>query len=276
MLVVDTRRPGHSGHDIEVNGATLHYEEYGDGTPLVLVHGGLGSSAMWQSLVPELTARGDLWVITPDSRGHGRSTNPDRTLSYPRLADDLAALIEMLGLVRPVVGGWSDGGQVALELAARHPDAAGALIVGAAYPDFAGSGLRDAHAALLGAGTTGHADMEQLEANLGDALSILTSWHVGGRPQWRALVEQTAPMWLDYGGIAPDQVEAIELPTLVLTGDRDELVRLDLAVALYRALPNAALAVFPQAGHEAPMTPDCAPVIAALIRDFISRPRPGL
>jgi pimeloyl-ACP methyl ester carboxylesterase len=110
----------------------------------------------------------------------------------------MAALTEVLGLDRPVVGGWSDGGQVTLELAARHPDAAEALIVRAAYPDFSGSGLRDAHAALLGADATGRADVERLEAPLGDAVSVIRSWHPRGRPQSRALVEQPAPMWLDY------------------------------------------------------------------------------
>jgi pimeloyl-ACP methyl ester carboxylesterase len=265
-----------SGHDADVNGATLHYEGHGDGTtPLVLVHGGLLSSAMWEPLIPWLTASGELWVVTPDSRGHGRSTNPDGALSYARLADDMAALIEVLGLDRPIVGGWSDGGQVTLELAVGHPDAAGALIVGAALPDVSSSGLRDAHAALLGADATDSADVEQLEAHLGEDASVIRSWHPGGRPHWRALVEQTAPMWLDYGGgLTPDQVEAIELPTLVLTGDRDELIPLDLAVALYRALPNAELAVCPKAGHEGPMTPEHAPAFAGFIRDFASRQRP--
>ncbi len=71
-------------------------------------------------------------LITPDSRGHGRSTNPASELFYPLIADDVAALIAALELARPVVGGWSDGVQVALELGARHPGVAGSLIVGAA------------------------------------------------------------------------------------------------------------------------------------------------
>ena len=132
-----------SGRCVEVNGATLHYKEHGDGAPLILMHGGLSSSAQWEPLVPELAHR--FRVITPDSRGHGRSTNPSGELSYALIADDVAALIAALGLRCPVVGGWSDGGQVTLELGARHPVAAGALIVGAAYPDFDAGGLREAH-----------------------------------------------------------------------------------------------------------------------------------
>src|SRR5215510_7545239 len=79
--------------------------------------------------------------------GRRRSANPAGQLSYPRLAADIAALIKALGLHRPVVGGWSDGGQVTLELGARYPGAAAALIAGAAYPDFKAGGLREAHRA---------------------------------------------------------------------------------------------------------------------------------
>lgn len=105
--------------EAEVNGATVYYHERGAGPPVVLVHAGLMSSAMWEPVLPDL---GDGFrVITPDSRGHGRSSNPDGMLSYAQLADDVAALITALGLIRPVVGGYSDGGQVALELGAVIP-----------------------------------------------------------------------------------------------------------------------------------------------------------
>jgi pimeloyl-ACP methyl ester carboxylesterase len=89
----------------------------------VLVHGGLGSGVEWSPVI--LLLADQFRVITPDSRGHGRSTNPSGQLSFPTLADDLAALIAALELDRPVVAGWSDGGQVTLELAVRHPGAAG-------------------------------------------------------------------------------------------------------------------------------------------------------
>src|ERR671935_1734485 len=127
------------GHSIEMNGATLYYEERGTGTPVVLIHGGLVSSAMWEPVLPQLG--GDFRVITPDSRGHGRSTIEGGGLSYPQIADDVAALISKLGLVRPVVGGYSDGGQVVLEFGARHPDVAGGRVVGGACSRGAPSGL---------------------------------------------------------------------------------------------------------------------------------------
>lgn len=108
-----------------------------------------------------------------------------------------------------MVGGYSDGGQVALEFGARHPDAAGALIVGAAYPDFAADGLREGLKAFLGADDSGTPDLGHVDAALGDAADRLKSLHPGGDQQWRDLVQQSASMWLDYQGLSPDEIHRI-------------------------------------------------------------------
>jgi pimeloyl-ACP methyl ester carboxylesterase len=257
-----------AGGSIDVNGAALYYEERGDAAPLVLIHGGLASSSQWASVASELA--GSFRVITPDSRGHGRSTNPGAELSYGLMADDVAALVAALGLERPLVGGWSDGGQVTLELGARHPGAASALIVGAAYPDFEAGGLRDAHRTLLGADDEGIPDPDHLDAELGEFADEIKALHAGGAEQWQSLVRQTAPMWLDYEGLGQDEVEAIQTPVLVLAGDRDELISLDLAVSLYRVLPQAELAICPSLSHDGP-TPERGPLLASLIGDFARR-----
>ena len=257
-----------SGRSLEINGAALYYEERGEGAPLILVHGGLSSSAQWEPVVPELAT--GFRVITPDSRGHGRSSNPAGELSYASIADDIAELIAALGLERPVVGGWSDGGQVTLELGARHPGMSSALIVGAAYPEFDAGGLREAHRALLGADESGVPDAAHLDAQLGEFAEEIKALHPGGAERWRRLVHETAPMWLDYQGLGPDELQTIEAPVLVLAGDRDELIPLDLSVSLFRELPNAELAICPRLSHDGP-TPGRAPVLASLIRDFARR-----
>jgi pimeloyl-ACP methyl ester carboxylesterase len=254
---------------IEVNGATLYLEDRGHGAPVVLIHGGLSSSATWAAMLPYLVD--DVRVIVPDTRGHGRSTNPSATLSYAQIADDVAALIVALGLDRPVVGGYSDGGQVALELGVRHPEVAEALIVGAAYPDFTDSGLRELFRAFLGADDAGVPDLATVDATLGDFADLVKSRHPGGEDQWRPLVEQTASMWLDYPGLTPDDLARIEAPVLVFAGDRDDMIPLDLTVALYRALPNAELAVCPGTDHFGAMTPQRAELFAGTIRDFATR-----
>jgi pimeloyl-ACP methyl ester carboxylesterase len=258
-----------TGRWLEVNGARLYCDDRGGGPPVVLIHAGLVSRAMWEPLLPALVD--DFRVITPDSRGHGRSTNPSGELSYGQIADDVAALIAALELDRPVVGGYSDGGQVALELGARHPDAAGALIIGAAYPDFVTTGLREIWRAYLGVDDTGVADVAAVDARLGEVADAVKSWHPGGEAQWRALVQQSAGMWLDYEGLAADALGRIEAPALVFAGDRDEVLPLDLMLSLYRALPNAELGVCPHADHRAAILPERIAVFAGMVRDFAAR-----
>jgi pimeloyl-ACP methyl ester carboxylesterase len=257
------------GRSIQVNGATLYVEEQGVGAPIILIHGGLSSGAMWDAVLPYLIE--DFRVITPDSRGHGRSTNPNGELSYPQLADDVDALIAALGLVRPLVGGYSDGGQVALELGARHPEAASGLVVGGAYPDFVDSGLREVWKAFLGTDAAGTPDLARVDATLGEFAEHVKSQHPGGQEQWQALVQQTAPMWLEYAGLSQDDVGRISTPVLVFTGDRDDLISLDLTLAFYRMLPNAELGVCPSADHFAAMTPERAAFFAGMVRDFAAR-----
>jgi pimeloyl-ACP methyl ester carboxylesterase len=252
---------------VEADGAELFYEEHGAGTPLLLIHGAFCTSAAWAPLLPHLDG---LRVITPDTRGHGRSSNPSGPLSYARLADDVAAIVEALGLERPVIGGYSDGGQVTLELGTRHPGLAGALVIGAALPDL--DEIMVALRAFLGAADDGTPDVAAVDATFGDSVETLRSWHPGGDEQWRRLVSETAPMWLGYDGLTPAALGAIQEPALVFAGDRDdELAPLDAVVSLYRALPNGELAICPAAEHVAPVTRRRGAVFAAVIRDFVAR-----
>lgn len=117
-----------------------------------------------------------------------------------------------------------------------------------------------------------HRDLlADLDGAPGDEVDELKALHA----HWSALVKQSGDMWLTYDGLADEAVAGIEVPTLVLAADRDELVGLDLAIALYRALPNAEFAVSPSSDHGAPFTPERAPVFAGLIDDFARRHADG-
>jgi pimeloyl-ACP methyl ester carboxylesterase len=111
----------------EVNGLSLYYEEHGSGEPLVLLHGGVAGSEIFAPMLPALaTGRR---VITLDLQGHGRTAEIDRPLRPELLADDVAALIEQLGLERADVLGYSLGGTVAFRLAVEHPERVHRLIL---------------------------------------------------------------------------------------------------------------------------------------------------
>jgi len=128
----------------EAAGRTLFAAEAGVGWPLVMFHGGLADHRAVQLLIPEPPA--GVRLITPDVRGSGRSVDPG-PLSWSRLADDVAALLDRLGLERAVVGGTSIGNGVAVAFALRYPNrTAGTVFV---HPVHAGGGPTGALAAAL-------------------------------------------------------------------------------------------------------------------------------
>ena len=116
-----------TGQYAEVNGINLYYEIHGAGRPLILLHGGLGSGEMFAQVMPQLTAHHQ--VIAVDLQGHGRTADIDRPMDVRLMADDVAALIDHLELVKPDVVGYSLGGGVALQVAVRHPDKVERLVI---------------------------------------------------------------------------------------------------------------------------------------------------
>src|SRR4030088_3350212 len=109
-----------------VNGLNLYYEIHGTGKPLILLHGGLGATEMFDDVMPALS--NNRQVIAVDLQAHGRTADIDRPLSYDAMADDIAALIKHLGIERADVMGYSLGGGVALRVAIQRPDVVKKLV----------------------------------------------------------------------------------------------------------------------------------------------------
>ena len=114
-----TTQANGTGQYAEVNGINLYYETHGNGPPLILLHGGLGSGEMFGPVLPLLAERHQ--VVVADLQGHGRTADIDRPLDVRLMAGDIAALVDHLGLAKPDVVGYSLGGGVALQTAARYP-----------------------------------------------------------------------------------------------------------------------------------------------------------
>ncbi|MFU8875728.1 alpha/beta fold hydrolase [Micromonospora sp. SL4-19] len=119
-----------SGQYAEVNGINLYYETYGVGRPMILLHGGLCSGEMFGPILPSLADH--YRVIVVDLQGHGRTADIDRPLDVTLMADDVAALIDHLGLQKPDVVGYSLGGGVALQVAIKYPHQVGRLVAASA------------------------------------------------------------------------------------------------------------------------------------------------
>lgn len=250
---------------VQANGLKMYYEEYGSGPPLILLHGGTATSSMWR---PQLSLFAQHFrVITPDSRGHGKTNNPTNEFSYRLLADDTVGFIEALGLAKPLICGYSDGGQIALEIGMRYPGLATALVVGAAWYRFSEK-LANSLRAFCMEGP-GIVNLELMEKMAPDTVRYLQAEH--SRPSnpdyWRTLLTQISTMWwtpLDYEA---EDFHKIVDPTLIVLGDRDEMIETEQALEMYRLISNAELAIIANASH---MTAT-GKLFTDLVLDFLLR-----
>lgn len=231
---------------------TLH--ESGSGLPLVLLHAFPLSSTMWREQREVLSPR--CRVLTPDQRGFGASALGTDEPSLDACADDVAALLDRLGLASAVLGGLSMGGYVAMAFLRRHPARVQALLLAdtkaAADPAPARDNrLRIADAVEQG-GTQVLVD-DVLPSLLGRTTTI-TRPEVTGRVE--ALVRAAPPAgaaWAQRAMAArPDSLEVLrgaDVPALVVVGEQDALSPVDDARAMVDALPQGRLIVLPGAGH---------------------------
>lgn len=115
------------GTFLTVNGICLFYEVHGQGDPILLMQGAGGSAAVFHRMLPGLTTH--FQVVTPDTRGRGRSTDTADPLSYRQLVEDMIALLDALGIDSAYVGGYSEGAATAIHMAISHPDRVRALLL---------------------------------------------------------------------------------------------------------------------------------------------------
>ena len=168
------------GDYVQANGLNVYYEMYGVGEPLILLHGGTLTSKMWEDHIPIFAQH--FQVITPDSRGHGKTNNPTQEFSYRAMADDVAAFIQALGLSKPFICGFSDGGQIALELGMGYPALAGALVISGAYNKFSESYLN--WTKEFGIEAPGVVNVAYIEREMPQLVSLWGEWHAPRSPDY--------------------------------------------------------------------------------------------
>ena len=200
-----------NGAYAEVNGLNLYYETHGTGRPLILLHGGLMSGETFGPVLPALAA--DHQVIVVDLQGHGRTADIDRPIDIKLMADDIAALIDHLGLDRPDIVGYSLGGGVALFTAVKYPEKVGKLVSAAA------NARRDAIPAEMLA--------QQAQVNAA-AVPFMKD-----TPMYE-LYQRVAPRPDDFGKLLDkigesmskdfdysEEVRGLQVPTLIVAADAD-------------------------------------------------------
>jgi pimeloyl-ACP methyl ester carboxylesterase len=245
-----------------VNGLQMYYEIHGERRgeepPLVLLHGGPTTiTTSFGLMLPTLT--GTRQIIAIEQQGHGHTADIDRPMSYEQMAEDTAALLKHLRIVGADVLGFSDGGVVGLGLAMRHPSLVRKLV--AAGANYNVDGLYPEIVTFLK--NAGPDDFGQLR----DAYLAIAP-----RPEdWPTLVSKAMKMGVEFRGWPEDGLRSIQAPVLVVVGDGD-MVRPEHAVALFRLLPHAKLAVLPDTDHVALVKrPER---LLAVSLDFLDAPMP--
>jgi pimeloyl-ACP methyl ester carboxylesterase len=259
----------------DVNGLSLYYAEHGSGEPLVLLHGGFGSTEMFSGALPALAKHRR--VIAVDLQGHGRTADIGRPLRYETMADDIAALIGHLGLVRSDVIGYSLGGGAALRTAIQHPEVVDRLVlvsvpfqrdgwfpeIGAAMRQFT---LEHREAMMRSPIYESYAriaprpeDFPVLHAKMGELLSLDYDWSA----EVTTVTAPTMLVFADADSIKP--VHMVEFFALLGGGLRD-------ADWDGSGRPPGRLAILPGTTHYDIFA---APVLATVVEEFLDAPLQG-
>jgi pimeloyl-ACP methyl ester carboxylesterase len=238
---------------VEVDGFRIAYQRVGEGPALVLLHGFFGDSRVWRWQLEDLSD--EFTVVAWDGPGCGRSTDPPEDFRMSDYARVLVQFIEALGLERPQVLGLSFGGTLALELYRQHPGVPRSLVLASAYAGWAGSLAPEIVRQRL-AQTIPDLDLppDQVVARyipglltdsaapvvFDEVARIMADFHPAGmKAMTRALAEA------DLRDVLP----RIEVPTLLLYGDRDVRSPLNVAEALHAGIPSSKLVVIAGVGH---------------------------
>jgi len=219
--------------EIEANGIKIHYAIYGDGSPVIFLHGGLANTNYWGNQVPAVAAKHT--VILMDSRGHGGSTRDARPYGYDLMADDVVALMDALKIPKADIVGWSDGGILGIDLELRHKDRVGKVFAFAA--NTVTSGVK-----------------EGVEKNPTFAAYIVRAGReyaeLSATPkQYDAFVGEISKMWADQPNWTDGQLKTINNPTLVVDGDHDEAIKREHTEYIAATIPHAGLLILPKVSH---------------------------
>jgi pimeloyl-ACP methyl ester carboxylesterase len=255
---------------VRVNGIDMHVMQSGVGPALVMIHGGMSTAmANFSGAIQELSS--NFKIIAPDSRGHGMTKNPVRQLSYSLMADDIAELISKIRLNHPYVFGWSDGGQIALDLAIRYPNLPTAIAVGGAYIHLPYQYIDGAMS--IGKRGPGEIDFDVLSENIPDVVERLKELHSGqGEDYWKELYLALSHAQMNPPPYTEGDLKKIIQPTLIFLGDRDQFIPVEQAIEMYRLIPNAELAIVPDTDHSMGRNPS---LIARLAKEFFVKQLEG-
>ena len=231
VAVAPTFQSGYS----EVNGIKMYYEIYGEGTPLVLIHGGGSTIQTSFGRIVPLFAK-NRKVIGVELQAHGRTSDRATPISFEQDADDVAVLLKNLNIEKADVLGFSNGANTTMQLAIRHPEKVNKIIVASGF--YKRDGMFPGFWDFMKKGTI--ADMP---ATLKQEFFKVTP----DSAKLQNLFEKCSKRMLEFQDWDDELLRSIKAPTLIVTGDKD-VATPEHSVEMYRLIPNSQLMVIP-GGH---------------------------
>jgi pimeloyl-ACP methyl ester carboxylesterase len=251
-----------------INGLQMYYEIHGEGEPLVLIHGAYAPLSMWGPILEGL-ARNHR-VIAMDLQAHGRTADIDRPLRYETMADDVAALMDHLGVESADIVGYSMGAGVGLQFALRHPEKVRRQVL--ASGSFRHDGMYPEVLAMISQITP--------EAFAGSPMEAVYREEAPHPENWPVLIEKLKDLDAQPFSWPEDEIRAITAPTFLIFGDSD-VVTPEHAVEMFRlfgggvpadltGLPKSRLAILPATTHVGVVTEQPERLVA-MIEDFLAQ-----
>ncbi len=258
------------GNRVKVNGMQMYFEVSGQGDPLVVLHGAYMNIPSMGEIIPSLAKTHTVYAL--EFQGHGRTTDIDRPITGPNLADDVAAFMAAVDLPKADVFGYSLGAAAALQLAIRHPEKVDKLIV--ASVAYSSEGWQPAFVEFI----------PQMTVEMFTSMPFAQEYKtLAANPDgFPALVEKLIALESEPVDWEAD-VKALQTPVLIITGDAD-VVTLEHSVALFRLLggggmgdmgaplPASRLAVLPATSHTAVIGQ--VDLLTAMIEPFLKGETP--
>lgn len=245
---------------IEIEDISYHYIDAGDGNPLVLLGGTIGTAKSdFSKQIDSFSA--DHRVIAPERRGYGHTRPPDRDYPddfYQRDAKDMAAFLKALNLGPAIVFGWSEGAGVALCLSASYPDTVSRLIVWGGLAEVTATDI-----AIFEA----RRDVSLWPAEVRDALTEAYG-EIYWQTTWWKWCDVMVRLHGQGGDVHLGPIEKISCPTMVIHGAKDPLVRTNHAVTIHNRINGSVLKMMAGSGHSPHVTH--TEDFHHLVREFIN------
>jgi pimeloyl-ACP methyl ester carboxylesterase len=251
---------------IDIKGANIYYNAYGDDrpkrAPIVLIHGStIESHTDWDLMAPELARH--YRVFAPDCRGHGRSDNPCMSYSFQEMADDVAAFVHAMGYERAHIIGHSNGGNVALVTLLEHPEIVQTCVPQAANA-YVTRYLIEREPKVF--------DPDRVAREVPEWRDEMIKLHseVNGKDYWRELLWLTMKEIISEPNYSPAELARVEKPTFVIMGAEDSVNAPDEhAQYIAKNIPNAELWIPEKTGHNVHL--ERRELWLAKVLDFLER-----